>query len=88
MSQSLSSIKSKDLKAEAIRRRINSGSCGLGYWAAVDALRTHHKAKVVANRVEPSITIEPLLSKDEAEALLSKANEARSKLDNWTLRQS
>lgn len=68
MSKSLSSIKNKDLKDEAIRRRINSGSAGLGYWAAVDALK--HNA---------------LPDKD---GLLSKANEARSKLDNWTLRQS
>ena len=39
MSIALSSIKDKAVKAEVIRRRINSGSMGLGYWAAANALK-------------------------------------------------
>lgn len=83
MSKSLSSIKNKDLKAEAIRRRVNSGSCGLGYWAAVDALRTYGKVAKVLTRVDPSTEL--LISKSEAETLLGKANDALGRLDNWTV---
>jgi hypothetical protein len=38
VSKSLASIKSYE-KAETIRRRILSGTMGLGYWAAVDAAK-------------------------------------------------
>lgn len=38
MSRSLSSIP-KHLKADVIRARIRSGSMGLGYWAAANAVK-------------------------------------------------
>ena len=85
MSRSLGSIP-KHLKADVIRARIRSGSMGLGYWAAVDAIRLRKQVTKVQERIGGEAAVELFIPREEAESLLEKVKHDQGPVpDNWIL---